>query len=298
MRIALVPNDQNSEALQSALFMQDWLERQGLDVLFARADGISDAWQGIRGALFRIQDAQGTVTEPVLELAEQVRSCDLVVSFGGDGTTLHAARLIGFSGVPLLSLNFGHLGFLSGGMADEMVEVVQTALAGEITPSPRSTLAVHIVRSDGTEESYFAFNELLLAPGPEESMAHLALSVNGVALCELHGDGIIVCSSTGSTAHALSAGGPIVAPGHRGPIIVPVAPHTLKARPVVCEASDVVEVTFCGDERAQHLVAIDGKHALYADLVSVQVSRGPGDVNLLRGGKDTFYRSCAQTFFS
>lgn len=296
MKIALVPNNSNSQATQAALFMQSWLERQHVEVVFGASDGAQGAWQGIGGARYRTCRPDGTVEETSDDVSADVRSCDLVISFGGDGTTLHAARLIGFSGVPLLSINFGHLGFLSGGMADEMVEVVQTVLAGEVTPSARATLSVKLNHEDGSSDCYFAFNEVLLEPAEEDSIMEFTVSVNDTHLFSMRGDGIIVSSATGSTAHALSAGGPMVAPGHRGPIIVPVAPHTLASRPVVCESSDVAEVRL-GENAQRLVVAIDGKHAIAGDLASVEVSRGEGDVYLLQPGQDTFYRSCAETFF-
>lgn len=297
MKIAVVPNEKNVDALQAASVLQAWLCERGIDASVERSAGLSDEWEETSEALYATIDADGQAHEIVHDHARRVRTCDMVIALGGDGTTLHAARLVGFSGIPILSLNFGHLGFLSGGMADEMIEVVQTALSGEIVPSQRSALSVRLEYRDGSADSYFAFNEAMLAHGRLGTIIDLDVAVNGVPLMEVRGDGLIVCSATGSTAHALSAGGPIVAPGHRGPIIVPVAPHTLKTRPVVCDVADMVEVRPESGSDGARAISIDGKVLLSQGLVSMCVVRGPGDVMLYQTHRDTFYRSCAQTFF-
>ena len=297
MKVAIIPNEKKVESLQAATVLQDYLDAQGVDSYIEGSVGDGDEWSTSDEALYAMLDSSGMQHEVTHARAENVRECSLVIALGGDGTTLHAARLVGFSGVPILGFNFGNLGFLSGGIADEMMEIVQTALSGEIVPSRRTALSVEMEASDGSSRSYFSFNEIMVSHGSLGTILDFEVNVNGVHLFDMRGDGLIVCTASGSTAHALSAGGPIVAPGNKGPIIVPVAPHTLQVRPVVCDGSDVVEVCphvtpddFCS-------LFIDGKIVRCDDLVSIQIRRGPADVCLLQPHKDMFYRSCAKTFF-
>lgn len=300
MRVALVPNHGMAKSRDAAERLGDWLRGKGEEVRFEGAF-VMDADDGEEAveARYAVRDAQGRLQDVPHDHVEDIRGCDLVIALGGDGTTLRAARLIGFSGIPLLSLNFGRLGFLSGGDAGDMFDVVTQAMHGDLRVSPRAALSVEVLHASGGSDLYFALNEAVLHADTCKAV-DLSLSVNDIELFMMRGDGIIVCTATGSTAYALSAGGPFVTPEHRGPLIVPLAPHTLKARPVVCGGDDVVGIVRQDATSSDVHLFVDGKMARPDDggVSAVSIRRGPEDVLLLKPREDTFYRSCARTFLS
>lgn len=296
MKLALIPNASNAHARNAAQMLRVWLEQQGFACDVLDEPPVQEVEMSEEAVLRRILP-DGTVETPVNERAERVRSSDMVVALGGDGTTLHAARLVADAQVPILSVNFGTLGFLSGGLADTMTDVVTTALAGEMPPSRRATLEVSVIYSDGSETCYFCLNEAAVSRGALGHIIDYRVDINGVHLSDMRGDGIIVATATGSTAHALSAGGPIVSPAVMGPVVVPMASHTLQSRPIVCGPSDVVEITLEEDPASAAVVFVDGKITEHEAPVSVIARRGRGDTILLQSETDRFYHAVADTFF-
>ncbi len=300
MKVALVPNHGMAKSRDAAERLGDWLRGKGEEVHIEGASVLDADGEGeATEAWYAVRDARGHVQEVLHDHAMDVRSCDLVIALGGDGTTLRAARLVGVSGIPLLSLNFGRLGFLSGGDAGDMFDVVTQAMRDELRISPRAALSVEVLHASGGADLYFALNEAVLHADTCKAV-DFSLAVNDVELFTMRGDGIIVCTATGSTAYALSAGGPFVTPEHRGPLIVPLAPHTLKARPVVCGSDDVVGIVRQDTTSSDVHLFVDGKMTQAGDggNSAISIRRGPADVILLKPKADTFYRSCARTFLS
>ena len=277
MKIALIVNKTIPSAQDAAYTLMAYFTSQGID---------SEILPGI------VTEKHGLEDDRVV-----VAGCDYVISLGGDGTTLHAARLIRYTEKPLLSFNFGHLGFLSSAKADNLVERVSTVLAGEVTPSRCATLKVTAIFEDGSMRSFFALNEVAITRGRNGHVIDLALSINGVHIVDLNGDGLLGATATGSTGYALSAGGPIVAPGHMGQVVVPIAPHTLVARPIVTGPSDGVEIEVKQGGQGEKVFFLDGEPQDALQPVKVISQRGPGDIMLVRFGGNDFYQTVAQSFF-
>ena len=232
--------------------------------------------------------------------ALDVDSFDMVVSLGGDGTILHSARLIGERGIPILGINFGHLGFLVNAADDGVIPIVAAALAGDVVREDRTSL--HVEMYDEDDElvgKRFALNELAITRGMLGRIIDFDLRVAGVAVSHMRGDGLIISTATGSTGYALSAGGPLVAPGFTGLVVVPLAPHTLQARPIATGPSDVVEVDMSKNpESREASLFIDGEliePQSRVQRIIVTPSRRP--TTLLRYGNNDFYESVHNTFF-
>ena len=249
-----------------------------------------------RLAVAGIEAAVQPVDEPAAP-AVDTRSLALAVPMGGDGTFLSAARALGFAPVPLLGFNYGDLGFLSGNPSRDELDLVVSALAGELPVERRSTLDARICALDGSELSITALNEVAYTRGASGHVVEYTLGINGTPVARLRADGLVVSTATGSTAYALSAGGPIVSPGYTGLVAVPLAPHALGSRAIVTAPSDVVEVAMGGRNIEEASVFVDGLALDVHGVSSITVTRGERELLLVQGGDD-FFKSVSQVFFN
>lgn len=174
-------------------------------------------------------------------------SPDLVLALGGDGTMLHAAHAAHAANAPLLGVNFGSLGYLTEVEAGEELGALKRVLDGDYRLEQRMMLEC-LVTSDGQEAHLVGLNEVLVERSSRHRVVRLRVDVSGERLATFNADGVIVATPTGSTAYALSAGGPIISPRAEALVIVPVSPHMMFSRPVVLAPDD--EVTIRVDEKA------------------------------------------------
>jgi len=186
-----------------------------------------------------------------------VRGANLVVAVGGDGTMLHAARAAAMAGVPVLGVNRGRLGFLADVSPERMIESVEDALAGRCEADPRMLLRAS-VPGDGQPIAALALNDVAIARRETGRMVDLHTWIDGVYVNTHGGDGFIVATSTGSTAYALSCGGPIVQPSLSALVLVPICPHTLSDRPIVVAATSVVELELAERFETHAQIVCDG----------------------------------------
>ncbi len=221
----------------------------------------------------------------------------LAVALGGDGTILKAVHILSGVDAPILGVNLGRLGFLSGAEESELFASMESALAGEARIERRATLQA-VVDVGGREAGRFhALNEIFVGRGGGARVVELEVRVNGARLWEFPCDGVIVATPTGSTAYALSAGGPIVSPEVRGIVLVPVAPHTLDSRPVVIGPSDTVEISCPNPARADACITVDGDQVpCRRALDSVSIWAGEHDVRLLKPDGKGFIEVLADKF--
>lgn len=185
-------------------------------------------------------------------------SADLLIAIGGDGTMLYASRLARESGIPILGVNRGRLGFLADVTPDEMFSSVDKVLNGDYTTDSRQLLEVHLRHSDGTEEVAFALNDVVLQRFGTGRMVDFETRVDGRFVNTHSGDGLIIATPTGSTAYALSCGGPIIEPQLDAVVIVPVCPHTLTDRPIVISARQAIEVKLLERDDTKAEITVDG----------------------------------------
>jgi len=280
VRVLLVPNTLNPAAVNATVELATWLVGQGFTPVMAAQDAV--------------RAGMADYGVPPTEIGEPL----LVVALGGDGTILKAVHLLGEVEVPVLGVKFGRLGFLSGATAGSMREAVGTALAGEARIERRATLKAEVVMDGRVAGSYRALNEIVVSRGASSRVIALELSIDAHKVARLRADGIIVATATGSTAYALSAGGPIVAPGFDGMVVVPVAAHTLNARPLVTQSHEIIEIALPDPSRADACLTVDGEVVPSRRTIdTVTVSRGTHDVLLAKLDGRHFYDTVAGEFF-
>ncbi len=188
-------------------------------------------------------------------------ACDLAVTIGGDGTVIGAARLLLDSGTPVLGVNCGRLGFLAPFTPQTLEQHADTVISTHPPCRQASVLAVTVHRNNGEIIEARAINDAVLNSGPPWRMLDLSLTFEGVGGPRLRGDGLVVASSTGSTAHNLSAGGPILAPASSGVVVTPLAPQSLAFRPIVLGLDAGLEIAINQCNKGTSLV-IDGQDVL------------------------------------
>jgi NAD+ kinase len=199
---------------------------------------------------------------------ELVARAQLAIVIGGDGSLLYAARLVAASGIPMLGINRGRLGFLTDVMPQDMLQCVDAALENRCQPDHRPLLEARVTAADGSLRKHLALNDVVLAKWETGRILDFETQVDG-RFVNTHGsDGLVVASATGSTAYALSCGGPIVDPSLDVLVIVPICPHTLADRPIVVSGRSTVGVLLHDrhDTRAQ--VTCDG--VMFGELLSTE----------------------------
>lgn len=203
-------------------------------------------------------------------------TCDLVVVVGGDGTLLDAGRAVAACGTPLLGVNLGRLGFLVDVLPGELNETLDQILAGDFVRDQRLHLTASVTYSDGTTDGPFhGLNEAAVRNAEFARVLDFDTFTDGDFISRHRADGINVATPTGSTAYALSAGGPVLHPEMDALALVPICPHTLSDRPLIIGASRAIEIVVGGDHNTRALFTIDGQQsrALTAgDRVHVQRS--------------------------
>jgi NAD+ kinase len=178
--------------------------------------------------------------------AEIGRHADVAIVLGGDGTMLGIARQLAPYTVPLIGINQGRLGFMTDISQDRMIDVLQDMLNGKLESEQRSLLEGSVVR-DGTVIFYaLAFNDVVVSRGPTSGMLELKVQVDGRFMYNQRSDGLIAATPTGSTAYALSAGGPLLHPRLNGIVLVPIAPHALSNRPIVIPDTSEIVIEIMG----------------------------------------------------
>lgn len=207
------------------------------------------------------------------EREELVRACDLVVVIGGDGTLLGAARSLAGHDVPLVGVNLGRLGFLVDISPREVTERIGEILAGRYVEEQRFLLHMEVQRDGRAAMESDALNDVILHKGCVARMIEFDARVDGRDLYTQRSDGLIVATPTGSTAYALSGGGPILHPSLEAIVLVPICPHTLSNRPIVVPASSEVRIAVRDGHPPPAQVTCDGQ---------VGVELQPGDEVVIR----------------
>ena len=208
-----------------------------------------------------LPDAAATLEARAVQEAGIAAEADLIVAVGGDGTMLHAAALTGGGKVPLLGVNRGRLGFLADISPAEMLENLEQILDGNYSRETRLLLNAKITASDGSQRFAVALNDIVLQRRDTGRMVDVETRIAGRYVNTHAGDGLIVATPTGSTAYALSCGGPIIEPLLDAVVIVPICPHTLGDRPIVIPANLEIEVKLLPRHDTKAEVSVDG-HSL------------------------------------
>lgn len=280
---ALVGRFTDSRVAESAQALLAHLASRQVKVIVSDAaaivQAVPDALAGPGAAVLRV---------PEQELAG---GADLMIAVGGDGTLLYAAGLVARHGVPLLGINRGRLGFLTDVMPQDMLGCVDAALEGRLEVDERPLLAACLRKSGGAAAEALALNDVVMQKTATGRMLDFETRVGGRYVNTHAGDGIVVASATGSTAYALSCGGPIIEPHLDALVMAPICPHTLSDRPIVVSARHPIEIELLPrpDTRAQ--VTCDG--AILGEIAPgerLQVKPAGERIRLLHPAGYDYYR--------
>lgn len=247
-RIALVGKVEDARVADSLAALARHLRARGLAVLIDREAEVAGLPDGVE-------------RRPVGELGA---GADLIVAIGGDGTMLFTAQLAIGRGIPLLGINRGRLGFLTDISPDDMVAAFDAVLDGRYETDVRDLLCATLTRAGGRPATYLALNDVVVQRHESGRMVELETWIGGCFVNSHGGDGLVIASSTGSTAYALSCGGPIIHPALGAIVIAPISPHTLSDRPIVIGRDNRIEVRLVARSATRAQVTCDG--VLLGDL--------------------------------
>jgi NAD+ kinase len=270
--VALIGKYKSPEIAEPLLKLADFLAKRGvlvkLDTLTAEHIGQND--------------------HAVASLEEIGATCELAIVIGGDGTMLNIARTFAPYDVALVGVNQGRLGFLTDLSIKTMVESIGSILDGDFVTEARMLLESEVVQGNQPAKKVLAFNDVSINKGADGSLIELEVQIDGRFVYNLRSDGLIVASPTGSTAYALSSGGPILHPGLNCIGLVPVSPHTLSNRPVVVGGDSVIEIIVHKSVDAR--VHFDGhSHYELNEGDHVLVRRCPSPIRLLHPPEHNYY---------
>lgn len=247
--------------------------------------------------LFDALTAHGVV------ITDNVSEADFAVSMGGDGTFLTTAMRVGDKQIPILGINTGRLGFLADFTLDDISQTLDRYFAGQLRLESCSVLQVECSEGAGSKgrgasmQGYpFALNEVAVLKRDNSSMISIRVDLNGEYLTTYQADGLVINTPTGSTAYALSVGGPVMLPGCQNVGLVPVAPHGLTVRPLTLP--DNLDITLTVESRSHNfLVAIDGRSESCQDTVRLTIRKAPYQVFVLKRPETSFLHTLRNKLF-
>lgn len=234
-----------------------FLIRQGLEVSLERETALNT----------------GLTDYGAMRPAELGHVCDIAIVVGGDGTMLGIARQLSHFGIPLVGINQGRLGFITDVPLGQFAEALAPMIAGDYEEERRTMLEGGVTRDGELIFEGFAMNDVVVSRGGTASMVELKIDIGEEFVANLRADGLIIGSPTGSTAYALSAGGPILHPGIAGWVLVPIAPHDLSNRPIVLPDSKEITIeVVAGRDASVNFDMQSLASLLHGDRVSVRRS--------------------------
>lgn len=217
------------------------------------------AYLSAAGVRVIVADAADAVDAERMAESALADHADLFVAIGGDGTMLYAARLVVGRDTPLLGINLGRLGFLTDVSPDEMQSSIDAVLNNQALRESRLLLKAEVWRGNKIYASGLAMNDVVLGRRETGRMLDFETRIDGAFVNDHAGDGLIVTTPTGSTAYALSCGGPIIQPGLDTIALIPICPHTLSDRPIVISASSQIDVMRTERTHAEAEISVDGQ---------------------------------------
>ena len=218
-------------------------------------------------------------------------SFDMLISIGGDGTILRAATLVRNTGVPILGINAGRLGFLAMVQKENIEVFLQFVINKEYTISPRTLLSLKSYpENPDIENINFAMNEISVSRKDTTSMITIDTYLDGEFLNSYWADGLIIATPTGSTGYSMSCGGPILTPDVQSLVITPIAPHNLNARPLVIPDKTEIRLKVSGREE-QYLVSLDSRIASIKNESVLVIRKTPFKINMVEIPGETFLKT-------
>lgn len=223
------------------------------------------------------------------------KEIELAIVIGGDGTLLAAAHSMIEFGIPIVGINRGRLGFLTEILPENMLRDIEPVLQGEYFQQDRSVLEAKLIRGDQEISKCIAVNDVVVHAHDVVRMIELETTIDGQHLNYLRADGLIVSTPTGSTAYALSGGGPIVHPSVPATILVPICPHTLSNRPIVIDQNSRIEIVYSTHNEVPGIASIDGQ--MNAEIIAgdrIVIERCSQPLKLLQPKSYSYFKVLRQ----
>ncbi|MDP2160633.1 MAG: NAD kinase [Flavobacterium sp.] len=218
-------------------------------------------------------------------------SFDMMLSIGGDGSILRAVTFVRQTGIPILGVNAGRLGFLAKVQKENIEDFMQLVLDKNYTISKRTLLSIESKpKNDSLKDLNFALNEISISRKDTTSMITLETYLNGEYLTSYWADGLIISTPTGSTGYSLSCGGPVLTPDVKSLVITPIAPHNLNARPLVIPDKTEIKIKVSGRE-ANYLVSLDSRIATLSNNTILTIKKTPFKINMVEIEHETFLKT-------
>ncbi len=272
--IGIVGKPRNPQAAETIKTLHDYLLTEDCDIWIQ--DSLANDLQS-DSAKFVSADKLG-------------QSVDLIIVVGGDGSMLNAGRLQVQHQVPMVGINRGHLGFLTDVRPTEVVERISEILRGQYREEKRYILNAEVIRDQSVIGHSPAVNEVVIHPGEISKMLEFELFIDAQFVYSQRSDGLIVSTPTGSTAYALSGGGPIISPQVDAMVLVPMFPHTLSSRPIVIDANNVVELVIAQDARHSPMVSCDGQENMGLNAGDrIRIKKHPLSLRILHPDNHDYY---------
>ena len=208
------------------------------------------------------------------DIQKEIKTADMLVCFGGDGTILHASKIATEHSIPILGVNLGTMGFIAELEAGE-IELLRKIPQGDYTVEERTMLDVSVTGGRQTLFHETALNDAVITKGAIARVVQMSVHCDGVEAVNFSGDGVILCTPTGSTAYSLSAGGPIIEPAAKNFLITPICAHAMQAKSIVVAPKRVIDVYMGKVGRHNAFLSVDGGRALrlnMGDKITVRVS--------------------------
>lgn len=216
--------------------------------------------------------------------------CDVFITVGGDGTILKWGKRAAALGKPLLGINTGRLGFMTALETDEFSKI-EALKCGNYHISRRMLMNTEFIRGVG-KKSYTALNDIVLSRDNYSKLPEFEVKINDITVSKIRADGLIFSTPTGSTAYALSAGGPIIEPTIECMEMTPLCAHTLLNRPMIFSGNDIITVTFVGYEGSSVTASVDGdKGIAFSEGDVIRITKSDLELNLIDINGDSFYNS-------
>ncbi len=273
MTIAIFGNWYKKETLDEVTHILDFMRQRNVNVLLSR----------------ELRDEMNLREQYQPFGVESAEPIDFALSVGGDGTFLYTASQVGDSNIPILGINYGHLGFLADVQACDVDYICDQLINNNYSIEQRTLLQVTPSQA-GAIQIPFALNEVAVMKQELSSMITIEASLNGQYLNTYKADGLVVSTPTGSTAYNLSVGGPLMMPQTKSLIIAPIATHTLNVRPLVFPADWEVDLTVKSRSH-NYLLSVDGRSITLPESVSLHIAKAPYTIKVVQIAGHSFIQS-------
>lgn len=276
-RVGVIARLDNPQILETVKKLLDYLKQKGCEPVLE--ENLASMLPGIKVEVAEVK-ALGCY-------------CDLAIVVGGDGSFLGAARAVCNYDIPVLGINRGTLGFLTDISPKNLETELDGIFAGDYLEEQRFMLEAKITRQNKPIGEGEALNDIVLHPGKSARMIRFDMYIDDQFVMNQKSDGLIVATPTGSTAYALSAGGPIMLPKLDAVVLVPMHPHTLSNRPIVIDANATIRIVICESNLTYPSISCDGQlHITSAPGDEICITRKAGGIRLIHPENHDFYDVC------